>query len=166
MSKSRIRVAIITVSDRCYRGEREDKSGETLAGLVKTLPAEVVERNCVPDVQRTISDVMRGVAAYADVVLTTGGTGISPRDVTPEATRDVIERELPGFAEILRVKGYESTPRSILSRGVSGVYHDTLIVNMPGSVRAVEECFPLVAPAIVHAVELLKGEVTDCGTEE
>jgi len=158
-----IKVAILTVSDKCARGERADTSGDLLAELATQIPAEVGARRIVADEKSEIVDALRDLAQEADIVLTTGGTGIAERDVTPDATLEVIERELPGFGEIMRVKGYESTPRSILSRATAGTTGGTLIVNMPGSPAAVRECFEAIAPSLTHAVEILQGTAGECG---
>ena len=158
-----IKAAILTVSDKCERGERADTSGDLLAQLAARIPAEVGARRIVPDEKSEIVEALRDLARQADIVLTTGGTGISARDVTPEATKEVIERELPGFGEIMRVRGYESTPRSILSRATAGTVGGTLIVNMPGSPAAVRECFEAIAPSLAHAVEILQGTAGECG---
>lgn len=161
-----MRIAVITVSDKCSRGEREDESGPLLARLAAELcDGDVVAVRTVPDERETIANSITELAREADVVLTTGGTGAAPRDVTPESTRDVIERELPGFGEIMRVRNYDNTPRAILSRGTAGTVGDTLVVNFPGSARAIRECVPLVAPTFAHIIELLSGESTECGSE-
>jgi molybdopterin adenylyltransferase len=158
-----IKVAILTVSDKGARGERADASGDALVTLAAQIPAEVTVRQVVADEKAAIIGALRDLARQADIIFTTGGTGIAERDVTPEATREVIERELPGFGELMRVKGYESTPRSILSRAVAGVLGTTLIVNMPGSTAAVRECFEMVLPSLKHAVEILHGTAGECG---
>ena len=158
-----IKVAILTVSDKCARGERADTSGDLLAELAAQIPAKVGARRIVPDDKTEIVGALRDLARQADIIITTGGTGIAERDVTPDATREVIERELPGFGETMRVKGYEFTPRSILSRATAGTVGATLIVNMPGSPAAVRECFELVAPSLAHAVEILQGTAGECG---
>ena len=158
-----IKVAILTVSDKGAGGERADTSGDLLAELAAQIPAQVGARRIVPDEKREIVNALRELASQAGIVLTTGGTGIAARDVTPEATKEVIDRELPGFGEIMRVKGYESTPRSILSRATAGTVGRTLIVNMPGSPAAVRECFEAISPALAHAVEVLQGTAGECG---
>jgi len=159
-----MRIAVLTVSDKGARGDRDDRSGPLLAELACELcGGEIVDRRIVADDRADIAAVIRDMAREADLVLTTGGTGIGPRDVTPEATRDAIEKELPGFGEIMRLRSYDSTPRAILSRGISGTLGTTLIVNFPGSIRAIRECLPLVAPVFAHAVELLQTESVECG---
>jgi len=159
-----MRIAVLTVSDKAAAGEREDRSGELVAELVPELCAgTVVARRVVPDDRTAIASAIEQLSRDADVVLTTGGTGIGPRDVTPEATRDVIEKEMPGFAEIMRVRGYDSTPRAVLSRGTAGTVGTAVVVNFPGSPRAVRECLPLVAPVFAHAIEVLRAESVECG---
>lgn len=153
-----IRVGIITVSDRSFRREREDVSGPLIKKMVSSL-GEVVDYRIVPDDRLLISQAIRKVVdeLKVDLVLTTGGTGLSPRDVTPEATRDVIERELPGFGEIIRVGGFKKTPYAILSRAIAGVRRKSLIVNLPGSPKAVKESLEIILPTIPHALKIIKG---------
>ena len=152
-----IRVAILTVSDATARGEREDVSGPLLAKLVTAQGMEVVARDTVADVRGDIAGWLRHWAAQAEVLLTTGGTGLGPRDVTPEATRDVISYEVPGITEALRVDSLHHTPMAMLSRAVAGVVDRTVIVNLPGSPRAVEQQFRVLGPVLAHAVALLHG---------
>lgn len=154
-----IRAVAITVSDRCARGEREDVSGEKLAALLEGAGALVVERVVVSDDAEPLAAVLREYAGRWDVnlIVTTGGTGLSPRDNTPEVTRAVIQREVPGLAEAMRAATMARTPTAMLSRGVCGLRTGTLIVNLPGSPRGVEECFAVVRPVLAHAVEILTG---------
>ncbi|MCP4252728.1 MAG: MogA/MoaB family molybdenum cofactor biosynthesis protein [Candidatus Scalindua sp.] len=160
-----IKAAVLTISDKGSRGEREDKSGEVIKEKLGLIKAEIVTYEIVPDEQDIISEKLRSFAKSANLILTTGGTGVSPRDVTPEATRDVIERELPGFSEAMRAESFKVTPRSIGSRAVSGMYKDTLIINLPGSPKAVSECLGVVLDAIPHVIEVAKGKVSDCGKD-
>jgi molybdenum cofactor synthesis domain-containing protein len=161
-----IRVGILTVSDKGAVGERLDASGDLLEALAAGIPAEVRARRVVPDEKNEIVDALREIGQEVDIIFTTGGTGISARDVTPEATKAIIEKELPGFGELMRVKGYESTPRSILSRAMAGVFGGTLIVNLPGSPAAVRECFEVIAPSLLHAVEIIQGAGGECGRDD
>jgi molybdenum cofactor synthesis domain-containing protein len=152
-----IRVGILTVSDRCARGEAEDRSGPLIAARLPKERFEVVERAVVPDEVETIRVTIRQWAARCDVVLTTGGTGLSPRDVTPEATGSVLDRSCPGIAEAIRVEGYRKTPRAILSRGLAGTVGSCLVVNLPGSSSAVEDGMAVLLPILEHAVEMIRG---------
>ena len=153
------RVGVLTVSDRASRGEAEDVSGPALARLVEdVLGWEVVCTAVVPDDRDRIAETLR---RWADeeglaLILTTGGTGFAPRDVTPEATRDVIEREAPGLAEAMRAASLEVTPHAMLSRAIAGIRGQCLIVNMPGSPKAVREQFSVIAPALPHGLRLLR----------
>ncbi|MGR3300893.1 MAG: MogA/MoaB family molybdenum cofactor biosynthesis protein [Candidatus Scalindua sp.] len=160
-----IKAAVLTISDKGSRGEREDKSGEVIKEKLGHINAEVVAYEIVPDEREIISQTIRRFADRANLILTTGGTGVSPRDVTPEATRDVIERELPGFSEAMRAESFKVTTRSIGSRAVSGMYKDTLIINLPGSPKGVSECLAVVLEAIPHVLEVAMGNVTDCGKD-
>ncbi len=159
-------VAILTVSDRGARGEREDRSGPTLRQVLTGLPgAHVVAEAIVPDELPAIEQALRGwVEAGVDLVLTTGGTGFSPRDVTPEATRRVIERETPGLAEAMRTASLAQTSHAMLSRGVAGISGQTLIVNLPGSPRAARENLQVILPALPHGLAKLKGDPSECGS--
>jgi molybdenum cofactor synthesis domain-containing protein len=158
-----MRVAILTVSDRGAAGERYDESGDVLAEMARKMDGEVVAREIVPDERDRIESALRRLARKADLVLTTGGTGLSPRDVTPEATRAVIEKELPGFGEAMRMEGLKVTPRALLSRATAGTVGGTLIVNLPGSPKAVRECLAAVMAAIPHAIEIAAGRGGECG---
>lgn len=152
-----MRIVILTVSDT--RTLETDVSGDMLSKLVRSSNGEVIERSIVADDREVLSEALRSFAERDDVdlVLTTGGTGISPRDVTPEATRDVIEIEIPGIAEAMRQQTVAKTRGSILSRGLAGILHGTLIVNLPGSPKGVEECFAVIAPVLGHALNQLCG---------
>ena len=158
-----IRVGIITVSDKGAKGEREDKSGPLIEEMMRERGFEVIFREIVPDEKEEIKALLlEGVKRGADLVVTTGGTGVSPRDITPEATREVIDRELPGFSEAMRMEGFKRTPHAIISRGVCGVRGRTLIVNLPGSPKGVREGLEVILPAIPHTVEKIRGEGGDC----
>lgn len=152
-----IRAAVLTISDRSSRGEREDVSGPVLIAEIKKYGWEVVETGLVPDDQDAIKAILvRWCSAQQiDLVLTTGGTGFSPRDVTPEATLAVIERSTPGLGEAMRSESLKMTPHAMLSRAVAGIRNRTLIVNLPGSPKAAAENLAVIAPVLPHAVELL-----------
>lgn len=152
-----MRAAVLTVSDGVSAGEREDKSGDVLAELLAGEDYDV-ERQVVPDERDTIAAALRDLARRADIVLTTGGTGLAPRDVTPEATLDVVERIAPGIAEALRADSMSRTPHGLLSRGVAGLIGSTLVVNLPGSRGGCRDGFEVLRPALAHAVELLRGQ--------
>jgi molybdenum cofactor synthesis domain-containing protein len=160
-----IKAAIITISDKGSRGEREDKSGEVIKEKLRHIKAQVVAYDIVPDERDIIAQKLKSFADKANLILTTGGTGVSPRDVTPEATRDVIEKELPGFSEAMRMESFKITPRAIGSRAVSGIYKDTLIINLPGSPKGVSECLDTVLNAIPHTLDVMGGGVVDCGKD-
>jgi gephyrin len=150
---------VLTVSDSASRGQSEDHSGPLLAQLVQALwPDRLCVRALVPDDRERIAAQLRTWADAADLalILTTGGTGFAPRDVTPEATRQVIDREAPGIAEAIRAAGLAATPHAMLSRGVAGIRGRTLIVNLSGSPKAVREQFAVIAPVLPHALELLR----------
>jgi len=157
-----IRVAILTMSDRGSRGERADASGDALRELLDAGVFEVVHYEVIPDEHALIVEKLLACSEKADLILTTGGTGLSPRDVTPEATRSVIERDIPGIPEAMRARGLEFTRHSMLSRAVAGVRGRCLIINLPGSPRAVRENFGVIEETIPHAVEKIKGSQEEC----
>lgn len=157
-----IRAGVLTISDKGARGEREDTSGAAARALLAEAGVEVVRVAIVPDEGDRIADTLREwCAGGLDLVLTTGGTGLAPRDVTPEATRAVLDYEVPGIAEALRADGLRRTPFAMLSRAVAGVRGRTLIVNMPGSERAVRENLAVLLPVLPHAIATLRGEQGD-----
>ena len=151
--------AVLTVSDRVSRGETEDKSGDALAELLAADGYDVTRR-VVPDEADQIAAAIGELAGEAAVVLTTGGTGIAPRDVTPEATRSVLEREAPGIAQALRADSIAKTPHGLLSRGTAGVLGATLVVNLPGSTGGCRDGYAILRPALGHALSLLRDEPT------
>jgi molybdenum cofactor biosynthesis protein B len=149
---------VITISDRVSAGQMEDQSGPALLRLLRAAQFEISGPEVVPDVQQRISDAIESAAAGgADVVITTGGTGLGPRDVTPQATSAVIDFEVPGLGEAMRRVGAASTPMAALSRGVAGVRGRTLVVNVPGSVKGATESLEAVMPMLGHAIRLLHG---------
>ncbi len=155
-----MRVAILTISDGASRGAREDTSGDAIAEMVANARGEIVGRHVVPDERDQVAAQLRAWCASGgiDLILTTGGTGLAARDVTPEATRDVAEREAPGIAEAMRAEGLRHTPRAMLSRSLAVVRGSTLIVNLPGSEKGVRESLGAVIDVLPHAVELLRGQ--------
>jgi molybdopterin adenylyltransferase len=154
-----VRAAVVTVSDGVFAGEREDRSGEVLGELLGGEGYEV-ERRVVPDEADAIADAIAELAEEVSLVLTTGGTGVGRRDVTPEATLDVIHRDVPGIAEAMRADSIARTPHALLSRGVAGVRNRTLVINFPGSPGGCRDGFAVVRPALAHALALLGGEET------
>ncbi|MBI5049099.1 MAG: molybdopterin adenylyltransferase [Deltaproteobacteria bacterium] len=160
-----ITVGILTMSDKGSRGEREDLSGKEIERMIKDLSAEVKAYEIIPDETDVIKSKLIEFAdkKRLDLILTTGGTGVSPRDVTPEATMSVIERELPGMAEAMRAESLKKTPNAMISRAVCGIRKNSLIINLPGSPKAVRENLVVVLPAISHAIEKIKGSQEECG---
>ena len=156
-------LGILTVSDKGWRGQRHDESGETIKDRLSLLDSHVAKYEVIPDEVDVIADKLAEWAdeGSVDVILTTGGTGLGSRDVTPEASLSIVDRVVPGFAEAMRAKTFEITPAAILSRAVAGVRRQCLIINLPGSPKAVRECLEVVLPAIPHAVEIIKGIVTE-----
>ena len=154
-----MKAAVLTVSDRVSRGEAEDRSGGALAELLAADGYDVVRR-VVPDEADEIARAIAELAGEAAVVLTTGGTGVAPRDVTPEATRSVLEREVPGIAEALRASSIAKTPHGLLSRGVAGIRGSALVVNLPGSTGGCRDGYAMLQPALGHALALIRDEPT------
>lgn len=165
MTTPLIKVGILVASDRSSRGERKDTSGVLLRALVEErLGAEVIAYRIVPDNKEIIQKVIVHMTDlfFCDLILTTGGTGLGPRDVTPEATKELIEKEIPGIQEAIRQQSMKKTKFAMLSRAVAGVRGKTLIINLPGSPNAVQEAFEVLEDILVHAVALIHGEVEDC----
>jgi molybdopterin adenylyltransferase len=161
-----LRAVIITVSDRGSRGEREDLSGPEIDGMLRTAGMEIVGRLIIPDEKEQIRQALMewSDGEKADLILTTGGTGVSPRDVTPDATREVIDREIPGMGEAMRRHSAAVTPHAMISRALAGIRCRTLIINLPGSPKGARENLGVVIPALVHAIEKIKGDDRDCAS--
>ena len=157
------KLAVITASDKGAKGEREDKSGEVIMAKLRPL-ADVVDYRVVPDEKEVLKKAFIELADIekVDLILTTGGTGFSPRDVTPEATMDVIEKQVPGIPEAIRWQSYQITPKAMLSRGTAGIRGNTLIINLPGSPKAVSECLDVILPVLDHGLEILSGRGGEC----
>ncbi|HEY5512256.1 MAG TPA: molybdopterin adenylyltransferase [Geomonas sp.] len=158
--------AILTLSDRCSTGEREDGSGPALKGWLEERGVSVTCTEVIPDEALLISEklVQWADSGSFDLILTTGGTGVSPRDVTPEATERIVDRLLPGFGEVMRMESLKKTVNAIISRAVAGIRKNTLIINLPGSPKAATECIGFVWPAVPHAVAKIQGDPEECGT--
>jgi molybdopterin adenylyltransferase len=153
-----VKILVITISDRASRGEYEDRSGERIREILREeFTGSFINKIVVPDEKDEIWGALEKGKEY-DCVITTGGTGIGPRDITPEVTLEFIEKELPGIAEVLRQESYKETPQAMLSRGVAGLFGKTIIVNFPGSLKAVDLCTRLILPIIPHAKKMLLGE--------
>ncbi|HLA04762.1 MAG TPA: MogA/MoaB family molybdenum cofactor biosynthesis protein [Syntrophales bacterium] len=162
-----IYAGVITISDRGYRGERADKSGPEIISMLEGMGITILHSKVIPDDKELIEEALREYADVKklDLILTTGGTGVSPRDVTPDATLQVIEKEVPGMAEAMRRESAAVTPHAMISRAVAGIRGASLIINLPGSPKGVRENLAAVLPAINHAIEKIKGDERDCGTE-
>lgn len=156
-----ITVAVLTLSDKGSRGERNDTSGPLIAEIIKDI-GEIKYYDILPDERNLIREQLLEYTDKVDLILTTGGTGLSPRDVTPEATLDVIEKEVPGISEAMRAAGLKKTDRAMLSRAVAGIKGQTLIINLPGSPKAVRENLEVVLGVIQHAIEKIKGDTSEC----
>jgi molybdenum cofactor synthesis domain-containing protein len=161
-----IRAAIITLSDKGSKGEREDESGQVIRRLLEGLGAVIEHYEILPDEKQRIIEALKRLSdsGTIDLIITTGGTGVSPRDVTPEATLEVIDRDLPGMAEAMRAESLKKTPRAMISRAIAGIRKRTLIVNLPGSPRAVRENLAVILPALSHAIEKINGDPRECGS--
>lgn len=157
-----ITVAVLTMSDKGSKGEREDLSGPMIEDMIKTIGAEVKYSEILPDEKEIIKEKLIEYSKKADLILTTGGTGLSPRDVTPDATLEVIDRQVPGIAETMRSEGMKKTSRAMLSRAVAGVRGSSLIINLPGSPKAVKENLAVILDVIPHAIEKIKGDLSEC----
>ncbi len=162
-----IKVAIITVSDKGAQGQREDISGKTIEKVLQPVGADVIWYTIVPDELNLIkAALIEAIEVHkADLVLTTGGTGFSKRDVTPEATSAVVERNVPGISEIIRMESFKKTPHALLSRAVAGIRGRSLIINLPGSPKGVRESLNVVLKALPHGIAILKGEASECGNQ-
>ena len=161
-----ISAGVITVSDRGSRGEREDKSGQEIVRMLKGIAATVVYTIIIPDEKDQIKDALIECTdkKKIDLIVTTGGTGVSPRDVTPDATLEVIEKEVPGMAEAMRRESAAITPHAMISRAVVGIRGCSLIINLPGSPRGVRENLAVILPALKHAIEKIKGDDAECAS--
>lgn len=163
MKSDMFNVAVLTLSDKGSRGEREDLSGRLIADMISGI-GSVGYYDVLPDDREMIKKRLLEYAGKVDLILTTGGTGLSPRDVTPDATLEVIDRQVPGIAEAMRLEGLKKTNRSMLSRAVAGVKGQTLIVNLPGSPKAVKENLEVIIDVLQHAIEKIKGDTRDCAS--
>lgn len=158
-----INIGILTISDKGSKGQRQDKSGEAIRDAASLMKGKVVKYEIVPDEKDIIAATLSAWAdsGKVDLILTTGGTGLSKRDITPEATLSIFDRAVPGIVEAMRAKSLEKTPTAMLSRAVAGQRGQCLIINLPGSTKAVNECLEVIIPALPHAIEIIKGEVTE-----
>jgi molybdenum cofactor synthesis domain-containing protein len=158
-----LNIGILTISDKGWSRQRSDESGETIRNILSQIDSQVINYEIVPDETAMIAAKLIEWAdeRNVDVILTTGGTGFSKRDVTPEATLSIVDKITPGFAEAMRAKTFNITPMSILSRATAGIRGECLIINLPGNPKAVRECLEVVLPAITHAVEIIRGDVTE-----
>lgn len=158
---------MITISDKGARGQREDISKKAIEKILEKLETDVIWYSIVPDEMSSIkSALIEAIEVHqADLVLTTGGTGFSRRDITPEATRAVIEKIVPGISEIIRIESFKKTPHAILSRAIAGIRGKSLIINLPGSPKGVQESLAVILKALPHGIDILKGEADECGNE-
>ncbi len=159
-----MKVGILTISDRSFRGERQDAGGPLIKQIIERSGSKVIESLIVPDEKEMIIEKLLYLTDQMklDLILTTGGTGFSPRDITPEATLGVIQRRAPGLEEAMRMEGYRKNKKAALSRGVCGIRNGALIINLPGSPRGIEESLDAILSILPHAIDVLKGEVKDC----
>ncbi len=157
-----ISVAVLTVSDKGSKGEREDLSGPLIGEMIKKIGAELKYYEILPDEKKFIKEKLIEYSRKVDLILTNGGTGLSTRDVTPEATIEIIDKEVPGIAEAMRSEGLKKTSRAMLSRAVAGVKGNSLIINLPGSPKAVKESLSVILDVIPHAIEKIKGDPSEC----
>ncbi len=155
-------VAVLTLSDKGAKGERKDESGPLIGKIINKIGGKIVSYDILPDEKALIKKKLLSLCNKVDLILTTGGTGLSERDVTPEATLEIITREIPGMAEAMRYKGLKKTPNAMISRAVAGVSGKTLIINLPGSPTAVKENLRVVLPVLSHAIEKIKGSKKEC----
>jgi len=154
------RVAVLTISDRCSQGQCQDETGKVVQEIVKGLPSEIVEYDLVPDEQGLIEEKLVKYCDQlkVDLVLTDGGTGFSERDITPEATKSVVEREAPGIPEAMRFEGLKKTKRAMLSRGIAGIRKKTLIINLPGSTKGAKESLEAIMSELAHGLDMIAGK--------
>ena len=157
-----ITVAVLTLSDKGSKGEREDLSGPLIADILKPIGADLKFYEILPDEKDLIKEKLIQFCGKVDLILTTGGTGLAPRDVTPDATLEVIDKEVLGIAELMRSEGFKKTRRAALSRAVAGIKGNTLIINLPGSPKAVRENLETILDVIPHAIEKIKGDTSEC----
>jgi len=164
INHGKISAGILIISDRSARGERKDESGIIIVNELKKIDGDAVRYKIIPDDTVIISSTLKDWSGIngLDLIVTSGGTGFSPRDVTPEATKKILQKEAPGLSELMRMKSGIKNERAYLSRGVAGIRGETLIINLPGSPRAVGECLEILFPVLAHAIEVMKGEVKDC----
>jgi len=163
-----IKVGILTISDKGSRGEREDLSGKTIKDIIVRIEGTVEYYKIIPDEKEIIKEELIKTVdkLHLDLILTTGGTGLAKRDVTPDATLEVIEKEVSGISEIIRNESFKKTNRAILSRAVAGIRKESLIINLPGSPKGVRESLEIILEALPHGIEILKGQATECGKND
>lgn len=161
-------IGIITVSDKGSRGERIDESGPAIEEILKPLGGMVKKYIIIPDEKEEIKSAIKEMAdgLNIDLILTSGGTGFAPRDITPEATLEVVERIVPGIPEAMRAESLKITPKAMLSRAAAGIRKSSLIINLPGSPKGVKECLHIIIPALEHGIEILRGEASECGKKQ